>query len=190
MAIFGLECRMELDTMTTLAGMPQVYALDDLDLDLLTALSDQPRVGDLELSRMTRVARVTVQSRIKRMVDAGVIAGWSPTIDASAAGFPVQAFVTLEIAQGALDDVARDLEEIPHVLEAFVTTGSSDVLCKVATPSHADLQATLIRLNRSASVVRSTSVVVLSVLVEPRTLPLLRTSEGDRPRRAPAYREG
>jgi DNA-binding Lrp family transcriptional regulator len=168
--------------------MEQPYSLDDLDLALLTALDQNPRVGDLELSRITQVARATVGSRIKRMADAGVITGWAPTMDAGAAGFEVQAFVTLEIAQGALDEVAADLRQIPHVLEAYVTTGTSDVLCKVATPSHAELQATLVRLDQSSSVVRSTSVVVLSVLVEPRVLPLLRTAERARSSRAPGYR--
>ncbi|KOX06103.1 AsnC family transcriptional regulator [Streptomyces sp. NRRL B-1140] len=162
--------------------------LDELDVALLTALSENPRVGDLELSRLTKVARATVQSRLRRLTETGVISDWDPSVDAAAAGFPVQAFVTLEIAQGALDDVAADLEGIPHVLEAYVTTGSSDVLCKVATPSHQELQATLVRLNRSASVVRSTSVMVLSVLVPPRILPLLRTATPTRPGRAPAYR--
>jgi DNA-binding Lrp family transcriptional regulator len=159
-----------------------------LDLALLAALDENPRVGDLELSRLTQVARATVGSRIKRLVEAGVIASWSPHVDVAAAGFEVQAFVTLEIAQGALEDVAEHLSQIPNVLEAYVTTGTSDVLCKVATPSHAELQATLVRLDQSASVVRSTSVVVLSVLIAPRSLPLLRTSEPVRSGRAPAYR--
>jgi DNA-binding Lrp family transcriptional regulator len=165
------------------------YSLDHLDIALLTALSETPRAGDLELSRITQVARATVGSRIKRMVDAGIITGWSPSVDAAAAGYEVQAFVTLEISQGALDEVAGDLARIPHVLEAYVTTGSSDVLCKVATPSHAELQATLVRLDQSPSVVRSTSVVVLSVLVAPRIIPLLRQNESPKHGRAPAYRQ-
>src|SRR3712207_2763719 len=167
--------------------MADAHHLDELDLALLEALAAHPRVGDLELSRLTRVARATVQSRLRRLTEAGVLADWQPTLDAAAAGFPVQAYVTLEIAQGALDEVARDLAAIPQVLEASAVTGSSDVLCKVATASHAELQATLVRLDQTAAVVRSTSVVVLSVLVERRVLPLLETGVR-RAGRAPAYR--
>jgi DNA-binding Lrp family transcriptional regulator len=94
-------------------------------------------------------------------------------VDVAAAGFGVQAFVTLEIAQGAIDDVRRELEAIPGVLEAHATTGSGDVLCRVAARSHEALQQTLVDLNRSATVVRSTSVVALSRIVPWRTLPLL-----------------
>jgi DNA-binding Lrp family transcriptional regulator len=164
------------------------HPLDDLDLALLAALTERPRVGDMELSRVTRVARATVQSRLRRLQDAGVITGWGPEIDAEAAGFPVQAFVTLHISQGALDEVARDLAAIPYVLEAYVTTGEFDVLCRVATPSHQDLQATLVSVDRSSAVVRSVSVMVLSTLIAPRVLPLLSTTPRERGARAPAYR--
>jgi DNA-binding Lrp family transcriptional regulator len=102
-----------------------------------------------------------------------VITGFGPDVDVAAAGFGVQAFVTLEIAQGALDDVHRDLAAIPGVLEAHATTGSGDVLCRVAASSHEGLQRILVELNRSTAVVRSTSVVALSQLVPWRTLPLL-----------------
>jgi DNA-binding Lrp family transcriptional regulator len=147
--------------------------LDHLDLALLTALRHRPRAGVLELSRTLRVARATVVSRMERMERAGVITGYGPDLDVAAAGFPVRAFVTLEIAQGALADVTAHLSAIPGVLEAYATTGVGDVLCKVAAASHEDLQRTLLRLTGSPMVVRSTSVVVLSTVVAPRELPLL-----------------
>jgi hypothetical protein len=75
------------------------------------------------------------------------------------------------------------------VLEAYATTGSADVLCRLAASSHEDLQQTLLTLNRSSIVSRSTSVVVLSVVVAPRTLPLLESRPRRAPRRAPAYRD-
>ena len=148
-------------------------ALDELDVALLDALRGHPRAGALELSRITGVARATVSARLQRLEDAGVVTGYGPDIDVSAAGFGVQAFVTLEIAQGAIDAVQRDLEAIPGVLEAHATTGSGDVLCRVAARSHEALQQVLVELNRSSAVVRSTSVVALSQLVPWRTLPLL-----------------
>src|SRR3954451_22406094 len=152
------------------AGCP---AVDSLDVDLLEALRAHPRAGDLELSRRTGVARGTVSARLARLEDAGVVTGHAPDAALAAAGFGVQAFVTLEIAQGALDAVRADLAAIPGVLEAYATTGSGDVLCRVAARSHEALQQVLVELGRSPNVVRSTSVIALSVLVPFRTLPLL-----------------
>jgi DNA-binding Lrp family transcriptional regulator len=162
--------------------------LDALDLALISALRRHPRAGALELSRQVRVARATVQTRLTRMEESGVITGYGPDLDLAAAGFPVQAFVTLEIAQGALDDVEQDLRAIPGVLEAYATTGSGDVLCRVAAASHDALQAMLIELNRSARITRTTSVVALSTLIEHRVLPLLTASPAAGSVRAPAYR--
>ena len=167
--------------------MTDEYATDALDVALLRALHEHPRIGDLELSRTVKVARATVQARLRRLDEHGVIRDWAPSLDVAAAGFPVQAFVTLEIAQGALDEVTADLIAIPEVLEAHVTTGSYDVVCRVATASHAQLQDVLVRINQSASVSRSTSVMVLSELIPPRALPLLET-RATPATRAPAYR--
>jgi DNA-binding Lrp family transcriptional regulator len=110
--------------------------LDALDLALIGALRDNPRAGVLQLSRLTRVARATVQSRLDRMERDGVITGYGPDIDVAAAGFGVLAFVTLEITQGALDRVREDLAAIPGVLEAYAITGAGDVLCQVAATAH------------------------------------------------------
>ena len=155
--------------------MPDGVVLDALDLALLEAMREHRRAGVLELSRITGVARGTVSARLQRMEDAGVVTGYGPEVDVRAAGFGVEAFVTLEIAQGAVEDVQRDLAAIPEVLEAHATTGRGDVLCRVAASSHEALQRTLVQLDRSSCVARSTSVVVLSRLVPLRALPLLRT---------------
>src|SRR4029450_4671035 len=152
--------------------MTEKHALDALDVALISALRQHPRAGALELSRITGVARATVSARLQRLEDSGVVTGYGP---APAPRFGLQAFVTLEIAQGAIDDVQRDLENIPGLLEAHATTGSGDVLCRVAAGSHEELEQVLVELNRSSPVVRSTSVVALSQLVPWRTLPLLRS---------------
>jgi len=162
--------------------------MDQLDIALVEALRDHPRAGDLELSRITEVARATVQARLSKLERAGVITGYGPDIDLVAAGHPVLAFVTLEIAQGSLDAVTAELESLPNVLDAYVTSGSADVLCKIAATSHEDLQATLLHISRSGSVVRSTSVIVLSELIGPRVLPMLRKGAVPGTSRAPAYR--
>ena len=161
--------------------------MDALDLALVAALRERPRAGDLELSRVVKVARATVQSRLAKMEAAGVITGYGPDVDLTAAGHPVLAFATLEIAQGRLEDVRAELDSLPNVLEAYVTSGTADVVCKIAASSHADLQDVLLHMSTSGSIVRSTSIVVLSELVAPRVLPVLaRDVQGGG--RAPRYR--
>jgi DNA-binding Lrp family transcriptional regulator len=163
--------------------------IDALDLSLLQLLDEHPRAGILELSRLAGVARATVTSRIERMQSSGVITGYGPQIDLEAAGYPVQALATLEIAQGRLEDVQRLLVSLPGVIEAYATTGPGDVQCRLAATSNDDLQQLLLALNKSNAIRRSTSVVILSRLVAPRSLPLLQQHQRAVPSRAPAFRQ-
>jgi DNA-binding Lrp family transcriptional regulator len=162
--------------------------LDAVDFALLDAMHEHPRAGALELSRQLKVARATVQARLKRLEESHVIAGYALNIDCAAAGFTVQAFVTLEIEQGALDSVAEVLTQIPGVLEAFATTGAGDVICRIAARSHVALQHSLIALTKSSDVVRSTTFITLSTIVPYRVLPLLHTLSSEKRSKAPAFR--
>ena len=52
--------------------------IDGLDAALIELLAAQPRVGVLEASRRLRVARGTVQARLERLQERGVITGYGP----------------------------------------------------------------------------------------------------------------
>ncbi|MFC1405520.1 MULTISPECIES: Lrp/AsnC family transcriptional regulator [Streptacidiphilus] len=164
--------------------------LDQLDILLIRALTEHPRIGFLELSRLAGVSRATAQARIQRLEDRGVITGYGPDLDLPAAGYPVLAFVSLEIAQGGLDQIAEELSRVPEILEAYGATGPADIHCRVAAGSHQHLQQILIRINRIPAVVRSTSVIALSEVVAPRRLPLLDSEQRPSPSRVPSYRDG
>jgi len=84
--------------------------------------------------------------------------------------------------------VREDLAAIPGVLEAYAITGAGDVLCQVAATSHADLQQTLLRIDGSPSVARSTSTIALSTVIKRRDLPLLNARPAARTSRSPAFR--
>ena len=78
--------------------------IDVLDARLISLLTAEPRIGVLEASRRLGVARGTVQARLDRLQSRGVITGHGPDIDPGALGYPVTAFVTLELRQGAGHD--------------------------------------------------------------------------------------
>ena len=151
--------------------------LDSLDVAVLSALRSAPRAGYLELSRLLQVSRATIQARLERLERDGVVTGYGPDINLAAAGYPVLAFATLEIAQGRLDEVTDALAAIPSVVEAFATTGPGDVHCRLAATSHEGLQDVLIQVSQIPGVARSTSVIALTRVVEHRAVELLGSSE-------------
>ena len=151
--------------------------LDALDVALLAALRDSPRAGQLELSRLLRVSRATVQARLERLESAGVVTGYGPDVELAAAGYPVLAFVTLEIAQGRLTEVTDAMAAIPAVVEAYATTGPGDVHCRVAAASHEDLQRALLQVSQIPGVARAASGVALSRLIAHRPVALLEAAD-------------
>ncbi len=61
-------------------------------------------------SRRLRAARGTVQARLERMAERGVITGYGPEVDPAALGYEVTAFITLEIRQAGGHDPVASLE--------------------------------------------------------------------------------
>ena len=151
--------------------------MDDLDATLLHLLADQPRIGVLEASRRLGVARGTVQARLDKLAARGVISGWGPELEPEALGYPVTAFLTLEIRQGAGHNaVGTHLASIPEVLEACTITGAGDMWCRLVARSNTDLQRVIDRVLSSAGIVRSTTVIALAEQVPYRVLPLARSA--------------
>ncbi len=152
--------------------------VDDLDQRIVEMFTMEPRVGVLECSRRLGVARGTVQARLDRMTRDGVIRGWGPVLDPAAVGYPVTAFVTLEITQHhpprpAHDEVTAHLASIPEVLEAHTISGAGDVLARIVAASNADLQRVIDSVVASEGVVRAETVIALDTQIEHRVLPLL-----------------
>ncbi|GLX08644.1 MULTISPECIES: Lrp/AsnC family transcriptional regulator [Microbispora] len=153
--------------------------IDHLDARLVALLAAEPRIGVLECSRRLNVARGTVQARLDRMAEKGVITGYGPDIDPAALGFDVTAFVTLHIRQVAGHvPVADQLALIPEVLEVHTITGGGDMLCRVVARSNADLQRVIDLIVDVQGVVRTESVIALDTPVPYRTLPLVRAAGG------------
>jgi DNA-binding Lrp family transcriptional regulator len=147
--------------------------IDALDTRLLRALDAAPRVGVLEISRRLGVARATVQARLDRLVERGVISSFSPTLDPDALGFQVTAFATLEIRQGRGAQVLDHLRQIPQVLEVHTITGQGDMLCRLVARSNDDLQHVIDRVTEFEEIVRTSTVIALSNPISHRVLPLV-----------------
>ena len=154
--------------------------IDGLDAALLELFGAEPRIGVLEASRRLGVARGTVQARMDRMQRAGVIADLAPTVDPAALGYPVTAFVSLEIAQhlGRVA-VVDHLTLIPEVIEAHTITGSADLLVRLVARDNTDLQRVIDEVVADRAVLRAATVIALRTPIPLRTAPLVRAAADD-----------
>ncbi len=155
-------------------------SIDQLDARIVTLFADQPRIGVLEASRRLGVARGTVQARLDRLERAGVVRGWGPDLDTDALGYPVTAFITLEIRQGeGHDPVGEHLALIPEVIEAHTVTGPGDLWCRVVARSNTDLQRVLDTVVTYPGIERSATMISLTSQIRHRVLPLVAEAAGE-----------
>ena len=151
--------------------------LDDLDTRIISAFMEDPQIGVLAASRLLGVARGTVQARLDRMQQRGVLTTFAPQVSPGAMGYPVTAFCTLEIRQTrGHDPVVTHLSGIPEVLEAHTITGSGDLLIRVVARDNTDLQRVIDMVVDDGHVIRASTVIALATRISYRTLPLVQSA--------------
>jgi DNA-binding Lrp family transcriptional regulator len=157
--------------------------IDELDARLIAELRAHPRLGLLEISRRLGVARGTVQARLRKLEDRGVVTGYGPEVDPVELGHAIQAFVMLELTQGRLAAAVEALEATPEVLEVDAVSGPQDLICRIAARDTEHLQEIVNSLLAAEGIQRSTSYVVLSRPISPRVQPLVDAVGRGRPAR-------
>ena len=129
---------------------------------LFEALAELTRPNVLEMSRRLGIARNTVQARLDRLQDSGVVAGYGPVLDLRALGYQVLAFMTLEIAQGQESSAIAVLTAIPEVLEVHKITGPGDLMCRVVARNNEHLHAVVEAILAAPGVARTTTSLALN----------------------------
>jgi DNA-binding Lrp family transcriptional regulator len=140
--------------------------LDALDARLIGLMRTVPNLPVIEMARRLGVARGTVQSRLARLHDRGVILGYGPELSHSASGYPVMAFTTLEISQGDDSTIIEGLAATPEVLEVHAVTGPGDLHCRIAARSNEHLHEVIGRILSLPGIDRTETHLVLGTHID------------------------
>lgn len=141
--------------------------LDETDERILAELADNARATFADIGQQVNLSAPAVKRRVDRMVDSGVIKGFTTVIDRSALGWTTEAYVQVfchgTIAPTRLRAAWKDISE---VVSAATVTGTSDAILHVLARDMRHLEEALERIRASADIERSESIVVLSNLIE------------------------
>jgi DNA-binding Lrp family transcriptional regulator len=160
--------------------------LDDVDVALLTALQADADRTNVELARLVRLSPAATLHRIRWLKESGVIRIISAQLDAAAAGFPLQVYVTATLSRHdprssrIFEDEVRAL---PQIIAADNVAGETDYLLTVVARDVADLQEVLASLATRGGQ-RLVTYLRLAEVKPPSRLPLTTTgAAADRPPR-------
>jgi DNA-binding Lrp family transcriptional regulator len=152
--------------------------LDATDARLLLALAEEPRATVIALAQRLGLARNTVQARLARLESSGVLASLDRRVRPEALGYPLGAYVTVQVVQRSLREVSDALAHIPEVLEVTGLSGVADLLVQVAARDADDLWRVTEQVLAIPGVQRTDTALALRRFVEHRVTPLLeRTAE-------------
>lgn len=154
--------------------------IDSLDALVLLALDRNPSATILALAAQLGVARNTVQGRLRRITESGVLGPFSRRLDPKALGYHLTAFVELSIRQGTGDEALAVLAEIPEVIEIHSTTGNADLLLRVVARDTTDLHRITNLMLTTPGVLRTNTSISLLEVMPLRLTELLRRAAGDK----------
>lgn len=108
--------------------------LTALDRRILRALQEDGRMTIQAIADRVGLSPSPCLRRIRQMERAGIIAGYSATVDQKAAGLPVSVFISIKLERQRareLDAFAAAIGRWPEVMEAYLMTGQFDFLLRV-----------------------------------------------------------
>jgi Lrp/AsnC family leucine-responsive transcriptional regulator len=121
-------------------------ALDSTDDAILAHLQSDGRISIADLGRAISMSPSSVAERIRRLSDLGVVEGYTAVLDPGAMGYPLSAFIRLQLSVGTGNPFHELLANMPQVLEAHHMTGDDCFLLKVVARSMSDLEALTAKL--------------------------------------------
>jgi Lrp/AsnC family transcriptional regulator, leucine-responsive regulatory protein len=125
-----------------------VIDLDDTDRAILRALSRQGDLSAGELGRQMGISQPSAWRRVRRLEEAGVLAGVRVEVDRAALGFGVTVFLGVKLAargRVSLEDFERAVVAIPEVQVVQHVLGLFDYRLRVVARDIADFERVLRR---------------------------------------------
>jgi Lrp/AsnC family transcriptional regulator, leucine-responsive regulatory protein len=112
--------------------------LDNKDKAILEQLEKDARMQIKNISKKTGIPADTINYRIKKMLNNGIIKGFSPVCDTTKLGKPIYSWVnlTLQKYDSKFDDAFISyLRSLPEIVYVAKVTGAYHYLFTVATAS-------------------------------------------------------
>lgn len=117
--------------------------LDDFDLKILKCVQAEPHLSMVEVAERIGLSHTPCWRRLRRMEEAGLVAGRPLLLDPVALGYPVNVFAHIKIRNHeetvleAFEDAVRAL---PEIVECFSMGGESDYVLRVLARSIDDYE--------------------------------------------------
>lgn len=151
-------------------------SLDATDYALLEILQSEGRIAHRELARRLDMPPATVQDRVRKLSERGVIDSYVARVSPRAVGLKTVGLVSVTLASHVPEvhkAFHKHIRALPEVLECYLVSGGSDYELKVVVEDLSDYEDFLIkRLNQIEGISRIQTAFVLKTVKDETRLPL------------------
>lgn len=138
--------------------------LDKFNIAILNELQRDGRLSFSELGRRVGLSTPAVTERVRRLEDAGVIAGYGARINPGALGYTITALIEVATPPHRYQQMLEFAQTTPAVRECYFVTGESSFVAKVMTTSVEQLQELIQQLGSYGGT--RTSVVLSQPIIK------------------------
>jgi Lrp/AsnC family transcriptional regulator, leucine-responsive regulatory protein len=135
--------------------------IDDIDREILNTLIRNGRATYKELGDQVNLSPHAIAPRVRRLVEAGIITGFTTSIDYGAVGRGLDALVDIRLLSTVLpESFEAAVAELPSARELSFLTGRFDYQLRAACIDADDLDHTVRALRRAGAAATETRIVL------------------------------
>lgn len=138
------------------------------DDQLIALLKLNGRESVSSLARKMGVSRTTIQDRIKRLENAGTIAGYSVRLGEVAKKNTIDAFVEVTVEPRHLPTILHELYSVSAINVIHTVSGKFDLVVLLSEQSTHDVDNVLDRIGQINGITKTSSAIVLSTKLDRR----------------------
>ncbi|CAG9174353.1 Lrp/AsnC family transcriptional regulator [Cupriavidus respiraculi] len=136
--------------------------MDDIDRQLLALLRDNARTPATALAKSLRVSRATVQNRIDKLEQAGLIVGYTVRLKPEAEAHRIRAWTTIAVEGNKVGKVLQALRGEPNVQTLHTTNGRWDIIAELRADTLEAFDRTLDRIRLIDGIGATETSILLS----------------------------
>ncbi|MBW7945271.1 MAG: Lrp/AsnC family transcriptional regulator [Sphingomonadaceae bacterium] len=140
--------------------------LDDVDEALLTQLRDDARQPIAQLAKQLGIPRGQLYSRLSRLEEAGVVAGYTVRLGTAFAGSRLRAHMMIKTVPRSHRDVEQALASFRQVQAVYAISGEYDVIVMLEAKDGEQLNELIDEICLLEGVERTTTSVILATKIE------------------------
>jgi Lrp/AsnC family transcriptional regulator, leucine-responsive regulatory protein len=135
--------------------------MDEIDRVIVNELIRNGRASYRELGELAGLSPHAVAPRVRRLVEAGVITGFTATVDEGSVGQVLDALIDVRLLSTAKPEAFEaTAAKLPAVRELSFLTGRFDYQLRAACRDADDLDHTVRALRRAGAAVTETRIVM------------------------------